>query len=329
MFLFDPSKTDPRAASYSHVNMLTFSGVYAVVPTPFLPTGAVDLASLRRVVRLYAGAGIDGLTALGVTSETVRLSDAEREQVVETIMEEAPSGLPVVVGATAQGIEPCIEYASRAKRAGGAAAMISPPRMASFNERTVLHHFESVSNAVDLPIIAQDYPESTGFAMSATFLASLPRRVERVRAIKLEDAPSPPKIARVLAELGDRPVSIFGGLGGVFLLEELLAGATGAMTGFSFPEALVEIVRLFRAGNLRAATERFYHYVPLLRFEFQAGIGMALRKEILRRRGVLASATVRSPAAALDPATIAALDHLLEWYRARDDATWIRFGGAD
>jgi 4-hydroxy-tetrahydrodipicolinate synthase len=99
----------------------------------------------------------------------------------------------------------------------------------------------------------------------------------------------------------------------VFLLEELMAGATGAMTGFAFPEVLVKIVAQYRAGDIDAAADVFYRAVPLMRFEFQEGIGMAIRKEVLRRRGALAAATTRAPAAQLDRTTREALDRVIAW----------------
>lgn len=108
-------------------------------------------------------------------------------------------------------------------------------------------------------------------------------------------------------------VGIFGGLGGVFLLEELLAGATGAMTGFAYPEILVRVVRLFRSGDVDGAAEVFYRAVPLMRFEFQEGIGMAIRKELLHRRGALASPATRPPAVQLDTPTRESLDRVLAW----------------
>ena len=134
----------------------------------------------------------------------------------------------------------------------------------------------------------------------------------RASTIKLEDPPTPFKTSRILEACGDVPVRIFGGLGGVFLLEELLAGATGAMTGFAFPEILVRIVSLYREGKVDEAADVFYRAVPLMRFEFQEGIGMAIRKEVLHRRGALASA----PGAALDQTTRDALDRVLAFTRA-------------
>ncbi len=85
----------------------------------------------------------------------------------------------------------------------------------------------------------------------------------------------------------------------MFLLEELMAGAAGAMTGFAFPAILVKIVTLFRAGQIDEAAGVFYAKVPLMRFEFQDGIGMAIRKEVLRRRGAIAHAAIRPPGGTL------------------------------
>jgi 4-hydroxy-tetrahydrodipicolinate synthase len=118
-------------------------------------------------------------------------------------------------------------------------------------------------------------------------------------------------------------VQIFGGLGGVFLLEELMSGATGAMTGFAFPEILARIMKHWHAGERDAAADVFYRAVPLMRFEFQEGIGMAIRKEVLKRRGVLASAATRAPAGALDAQTKAALDRVLTWVTTQKGMEWI------
>jgi 4-hydroxy-tetrahydrodipicolinate synthase len=298
-------------------------GVIAVVPTPFLPSGEIDRESLTRVVRLYRDAGVNGLTALGVTSEVAWLTDAEREVVLRTIMEVARDSLPGVDGATAQSADTCIGYASAARSAGASALMIAPPRDTALEPDAVLSHFDRVADAVDLPIVVQDYPEVSGGPIEASILATLVRELEHVSAIKLEDPPTGPKIATVLQQLDGQPFPIFGGLGGVYLFEELLAGSAGAMTGFAFPEVLVEVDRLFASGDRAAAADSFYRHVPLMRFEFQAGIGMAIRKEILRRRGAIAHATTRAPGAGLDPATIAALDQLLAWYRETTRPSWL------
>jgi 4-hydroxy-tetrahydrodipicolinate synthase len=149
--------------------------------------------------------------------------------------------------------------------------------------------------------------------MEPALLARIARDVPAARTIKLEDPPTPFKTSRILEHTKGLDVAIFGGLGGVFLLEELLAGAAGAMTGFAFPALLVEIVSLFRDGRVNEAAEVFYRSVALMRFEFQEGIGMAIRKEVLKRRGAIAHAGIRAPGGQLDRTTREALDRVMKW----------------
>jgi 4-hydroxy-tetrahydrodipicolinate synthase len=175
---------------------------------------------------------------------------------------------------------------------------------------------------VDIPIVIQDYPPISGYTMESALLVRITREGPRASAIKLEDAPTPLKVARIRKAAEGEPITIFGGLGGVYLLEELLAGATGAMTGFAIPEILVQVVKNFHSGDLQKAKEIFYRYVAVMRFEFQEGIGMAIRKEILHRRGAITNPFVRPPGATLDESTIRALDVLVDWLKS-EGCLWI------
>jgi 4-hydroxy-tetrahydrodipicolinate synthase len=298
-------------------------GVYSVLPTPFTSTSDIDGSSLRKVVDLAIAAKVDGLTALGVTSEVARFTEAERREATDIVLSQVNGRVPVVVGTTSEGLRTCIEYTRQAKAAGAARVMVSPPRMPKINSDAVVRHYAALAEAVDIPIVVQDYPPISGYAMEPWLLARIAREVPAAPTIKLEDPPTPFKTSRILAEAKDIPVAIFGGLGGVFLLEELLAGAAGAMTGFAYPEALVEIVSRFKSGDVDGAAEVFYRFVPLMRFEFQEGIGMAIRKEVLRRRGVVADPIVRAPGAKLDANTLAALDRVLQWTARQEGASWI------
>ncbi len=293
--------------------MTPFEGVFSVLPTPFTPSGDVDFDSLKRVVDLFIADGVNGFTALGVTSEVARLTDPERDAVLDTIISQVNGRVPIVAGATAEGLRTCVGYTRHAKAAGAAAVMISPPRMPKINSDAVARHFAEVAVAVDIPIIVQDYPPISGYAMEASLLARIARDVPAARTIKLEDPPTPLKTARILEHATGLDVKVFGGLGGVFLLEELMAGAAGAMTGFAFPAILVQIVGLFRAGKTDEAADLFYRKVPLMRFEFQEGIGMAIRKEVLRRRGAIGHAGIRPPGGVLDQTTTTALDRVMKW----------------
>jgi 4-hydroxy-tetrahydrodipicolinate synthase len=302
---------------------VSLEGVYSVLPTPFHASGDLDEASLRRVVRLFIEAGVDGVTALGVTGEVARLDDGERARVLDVVLDEANGRIPVVAGTTADGTRTCVGYSRAARAAGASAVMVSPPRMPKLNSDSVVRHYQALADAVDVEIVVQDYPPISGYAMEPWLLARIAREVPAARTIKLEDPPTPFKTSRILEAAGDVAVSIFGGLGGVFLLEELAAGATGAMTGFAFPEILVRIVRAYREGREDEAADLFYRTVPLMRFEFQDGIGMAIRKEVLRRRGALADAATRAPAGRLDEPTRRALDRVLAWVGAQEGVEWI------
>jgi 4-hydroxy-tetrahydrodipicolinate synthase len=302
---------------------LSFDAVFSVLPTPFRGGGEIDVESLKKVVDLIVAAGVNGVTALGVTGEAARLSERERGVVIDTVVKQAAGRVKVIVGTSADGVRTCIEFSREARSLGATAVMVSPPRMPKLNSESVVNHYKSLAEAVDLPIVVQDYPPISGFAMEAGLLARIAREVPAARTIKLEDPPTPFKTARILAAAGETKVAILGGLGGVFLLEELLAGAAGVMTGFAYPEVLVKVFSLYRAGQIDQAADLFYRFVPLMRFEFQEGIGMAIRKEVFRRRGVLADSSTRAPGAVLDEGTRTALDRVLAWTAQQEGASWI------
>lgn len=302
---------------------MRFEGVYSVLPTPFRGDASLDLDSLRRVIELYIAAGVNGITALGVTSEVAKLTECERDDVLNWVVAQVKGRVPVIVGTTTDGLFTCIEFSRKAQSNGATAVMVSPPRMATLNSDAVYAHYAELASAVDIEIVVQDYPPVSGLTMEPALLARIACEIPRARTIKLEDPPTPLKTARILEAYQGDEISILGGLGGVYLFEELLAGVAGVMTGFAYPEMLVEVVELFQAGDLGRAADAFYRYVPLIRFEFQQSIGTALRKEILRRRGAIAEAIIRAPGSKLDAITVRALDGILEWMRDKQGVKWI------
>lgn len=301
---------------------MEFKGVFSVLPTPFHADTSLDLDSLGRVIDLFIAGGVNGFTALGVTGEVARLTEAERNTVLDAVLAHVNGRVPVIAGTTADGLHTCIEFSRRAKAAGASAVMVSPPRMIKLNSESVVNHYRKLAEAIDIDIVVQDFPPISGFTMEPALLVRIAAEVPSAHVIKLEDPPTPLKTAQIRQVANGMPVAILGGLGGVYLLEELLAGATGAMTGFAYPEMLVEIVSKFYAGKVDEAADAFFRYVPLMRFEFQQAIGVSARKEILRRRGALESATIRPPGAVMDNSAHKALDHLLAWMK-KQGVRWI------
>jgi len=260
-------------------------------------------------------ASISGVTILGIAGEAHRLTDEERRRVVEAVVKNVAGRVPVVVGVGAPGTHLAAAFARMAREHGADAVMVAPPNGVK-NLEAVAEYFHAVAEAARVPIVIQDEPVTTQVVMPAPFIARLCAELPQAPAVKLEEAPTLPKITRLRAALA-RPVAIFGGLGGVYFFEELSRGADGAMTGFPYPEALRAIHAHFVAGRREDARTLFHRWLPLIRYESQPGAvpgtSLAIRKEILRRRGWIASAYVRPPTPGLDPET---LDELTEIQRS-------------
>lgn len=294
------------------------TGIYNITPTPFNEDGSFDEASMRRLVDFMVQCGVDGLTILGVLGEAGKLSEAERDHVIGAVVEAAGDRLPVCVGTTHAATRQCIAYSKRAQVLGARAVMVAPLKLARSNDEALRRHYLAVAEAIDVPVVVQDHPASSGVYMSVDFIAALAEEAPSCRFLKLEDEPSPAKVSQVLAANPD--IRVFGGLGGIMFLEELRHGAVGTMTGFAFPEILVQIRRKFMDGDVDGATALFYHACPLIRFENQKRINLPLRKEIYRRRGLLTSARVRAPYTPLDEGTLEDLDDMLERLQLTEEA---------
>jgi 4-hydroxy-tetrahydrodipicolinate synthase len=280
-------------------------GHHVVLVTPFTADESVDAQSLATLVERSARAGAVGVLVLGVLGEADRLTDAERELVLAATLAAArESALEVTVGITHASARVVARRAADAAEAGADAVMVSPPP--GTNAGPALAKLFAGAAASGVPVVAQDLPQSSGVKMSVAFLAQLAHADQPIAAVKLEEPPTPAKTAALHAAAPS--VAIFGGLGAAMLPAELEAGAVGSMTGFAFPELLVEINAAHRDGEPERARELHRRALELIQFEGQPVVGLALRKELLRRRGMIADATLRAPAPTLDPFTLAGLE---------------------
>ena len=293
--------------------MIEWSGVFHIMATPFADGGELDASGLPRLVEAALATGITGVTLLGIAGEAHRLTDEERRRVVEGVVKEVRGRVPVVVGVSASGTHLATSFTRMAQEHGADGLMVAPPNGLK-NLDAVAEYYRTVADAASVPLVLQDEPVTTQVTMPATFMARLCAEIPSIEAVKLEEAPTLPKITR-LRELLGRRVAIFGGLGGVYFFEELSRGTDGAMTGFPYPEALKAIRDHFVAGRRDEARALFYRWLPLIRYESQPGstpgTAVGIRKEILRLRGWIGSARVRPPAPALDAGTLAELGEIL------------------
>ena len=289
----------------------TLKGVLSITPTPFNEDESLDVDGIQHLVEFYIEHDVSGLTILGVMGEAHKLLSDERAIVIDAFIAAADGRIPVLVGATHAGTRPAIAIAEQAERLGAAGLMIAPPSISSGDlNQQIREHYRSIGEAVTIPIVVQDYPPSTGVTLSPTLLAELADTVENIQYLKLEDPPTPVKLAKIRELAGDG-FKVLGGLGGVFFFEELEQGAVGTMTGFAFPEILVNIYGAHARGEIEHAAELFYRYLPLIRFEFQPGIALAVRKEVMRRRGAIRTAVMRGPSTPLDAGSARELTNLV------------------
>ena len=291
--------------------MTGLEGIHFMMPTPFDERERVDEESISGLVELAVKAGCRGVVCLGVMGEASRLIDSESRLVAERVIKEAGSRLTVTIGTSATGTEIAVQRSMQAADLGATAVMVAPAPVAKQNLDAVFNYYKAVASAVNIPIVAQDYPKQSNVFMPASFIARLHHELEEVKYLKLEDPPTPLKITAVKKLTGES-LGIFGGLGGVFLYEELSRGACGTMTGFAYPEILVRVYNHVSRGELEKAADLFYRYLPLIRYEAQEGIGLSLRKEVLKRRGILRCAKVRHPGAEIDEVTRQELYRLLD-----------------
>ncbi|PDS30862.1 dihydrodipicolinate synthase family protein [Rhizobium phaseoli] len=289
-------------------------GVYVIAVTPFADNGALDLESIDRMVDFYEGAGVTGLTVLGQLGEAPKLTAEESRAVVERVLQRLDGRLPVVVGVSAPGLAPMRELAETVMGEGAAGVMVAPPWTVKTDDQ-VFAFYQSVGEALDdTPFVLQDYPLTTNVTIAPAVIERIVREVASCVMLKHEDWPGLSKITALRAASdtgGMRRISILCGNGGLFLPEEMGRGADGAMTGFCYPEMMVRVVAAYAAGNPDRAHEIFDAYLPLARYEQQQGIGLACRKYVLAKRGVIKSAALRKPGARLSALDIADIERLL------------------
>lgn len=286
-----------------------FSGVVPILATPFRDDESLDLVSLDRMVRFFGALGVEGFTVLGVLGESNRLTDVERTQLIRTVVG-AAEGKPVIVGVSHAGTMATIAHAREAAELGAAAVMVAPSKQSVPNDAVVFEYFRRVVEASPLPVVVQDHPLSTEVHQPVPLLLRLANELPGVTCIKAEALPSPARIAALKNGLKRTDVTVLTGLGALYGFFDLEHGSDGFNTGFAFPEVLQAMLARVRAGDLDAARRIYTRYLPLIVFEQQPGV--AIRKEILRLRGLLDSNRVRHPAATIEAGTTVQLHRLLE-----------------
>jgi 4-hydroxy-tetrahydrodipicolinate synthase len=293
----------------------TARGVYTISATPFTDAGDIDWTSVDSLIEFYLQCRVHGLTILGMMGEAQKLSEEESAALTRHYLRRVNGRVPVIVGVSNPGTANLVKLSNVAMEAGACGVMIAPLSGLK-TENQIIAYFNNVISALGekIPLVYQDYPQSTQADISAEGFLKIVDAHPSVVMFKHEDCPGLKKLSQLRKACDGkarRYISILVGNGGLYVPQELQRGADGIMTGFAFPEMLVSACALFAAGRSEEAEDLFDMYLPLVRHEQQPGFGLAVRKEILRRRGAIRSATVRAPGPKLDPDDINELDRLL------------------
>lgn len=288
-------------------------GVFVIAVTPFTDTMAVDTTSIDSMVDFYYDKGADGLTILGMMGEAPKLTQSEALDISRQTLKRS-GDKPVVVGVSAPGLAAIEELTKAVMDMGAAGVMVAPPGSLKTDDQ-IFTYYQNVVDAIgsDVPVVLQDFPLVTGIHISSSLLGRIVEAMPSIVMLKHEDWPGLAKISdiRNAEAKGRRRLSVLCGNGGMFLTEEMERGADGAMTGFAFPEMMVDVVRLVANGEMERAQDLFDVYLPLARYEQQPGLGLAVRKHTLAKRGAIASATQRRPGAPLAPKAVAEVERLI------------------
>jgi 4-hydroxy-tetrahydrodipicolinate synthase len=293
----------------------TAAGVFTIAVTPFDPRGNIDRASVDRMTDFYIACGVSGMTILGVMGEAPKLDGEEALALTRQVVARA-GAMPIIVGVTAPGFAAMRALARGAMDVGAAGVMIAPPSHLRSDDQIVTYYRQAVEAiGADIPVVVQDYPLTFQVVMTPKVIREIVRALPSCVMLKHEDWPGLEKISTLRSFQADgsmRPISILCGNGGLFLDFEMERGADGAMTGYAFPDMLVDVVRFSKAGERQRAHDLFDAHLPLVRYEQQAGVGLAVRKYVLQKRGAIAFDSQRAPAGALSSTARAEIDYLLQ-----------------
>jgi 4-hydroxy-tetrahydrodipicolinate synthase len=301
-------------------------GVYVIAPTPFHEDGRVDERSTDRMTDFFVGCGATGITVLGQMGEAPKLEQQEATAFASRVIRRAT--VPVIAGVSTPGFAAMRSLSRAVMDAGAAGVMIAPPPSLKTDDQIVTYYRQAAEAiGTDVPFVIQDYPLTFGVVMAPAVIRRIVTENPSCMMLKHEDWPGLDKISTLRGFEQDgsmRHVSILCGNGALFLDFEVERGADGAMTGYCFPDMLVDVVRLAAAGQRDLAHDLFDAHLPLIRYEQQPGVGLAVRKYVLMCRGVLASEAQRNPGAVLSARARDEVDYLLSRMARRDERARLR-----
>jgi 4-hydroxy-tetrahydrodipicolinate synthase len=289
--------------------MQSLRGIIPIVVTTFHEDGSLDLESQRQLIRHLLEQGVHALALFGNASEGYALTNSERETLLALTVKEVQGKVPVIVSSGHNGTHGAVELSRAAENGGADALMVLPPFYVKPDGQGIFDYFAAISNAVRIPIMVQDAPLMTQVPMPSALLARMSKELEHVRLVKVEAPPTAPKITE-LSQAANGNVTLFGGLNGNFLIEELDRGAVGTMPGSDLCAPFLRIWKAYENGDRAVARKEFQKLLPLIRYEIQPGLGVSVMKLNLKARGIISCAAVRPPTKSVDAIGVKEVEEL-------------------
>lgn len=281
-------------------------GIFVIVVTPFTESYEIDEEGLRKEIRFCIESGAHGLVGPANASEFATMSDDERKRWIEIVVHEAGGQIPVLATTTHGHFVPAVELSQWAQNAGADGIMAMPPHILHPDAAGCYEYFKALNAALDIPICVQNFMGPIGTPMSNALVARMCKELEHVEYIKEETLPEPRQISATLKEAGDACKGVFGGQGGIFIIDEWRRGACGNMPASQMTDVQVRIWEHLEKGDEAGARQLFNQLLPLISFERMHGV--AAYKEIFYRRGIFKNRLSRAPGKDLEEMDLAELD---------------------
>lgn len=276
--------------------MTELKGICPIIATPFTPSSEVDFESLRELLRTLIAGGCHGLTLFGIAGEYYKLNDSEKQKMVEIVVGECRAGgVPSIISVTSHATELAVQEAMAFQDAGADSLMLLPPFFLKPPANTIYEHIKSVGEAVDIPVMVQYAPEQTGVTIAPQVFLQLSQEVETIQYYKIENKPPGAYISSLYEGTQGR-ARIFVGNAGYQMIETFDRGAIGVMPGCSMYDLYLAVYEAYQADERTVAYDIHTEILRMLN-HIRQNVEMIIsyEKEILYRRGIIASATCRRP----------------------------------
>ena len=270
-----------------------YHGIFTIPQTPFTGAGLLDIDSLRREIDFCIEAGADGIVYPVMVSEFWLLSDDERKEAIEVVVQQANGHAPVIAGVAGVSTEVAVMFSRFANDIGADGAIALPPYVIKPDLNGLVDYYHKVAAAIDGPVFVQNFDPPLGSSLSPQFIQKLMLETPNIRYVKEEMMPCGHSLTALLETCGDELHGTFTGFSGRWFINELNRGASGTMPACQFTDVMATLYERYRSGNVEGATEVYNAILPLINIENLYGVIFC--KEILKRRGVIASAFTRAP----------------------------------